>query len=93
MSEDGRAELDISLEQLSMLFTLMGWKYDTGKDLEPPTPQMLSAMISHMAGLLEQSGKSNAYTNIGRLYVYKDEEMPSYYCIGLEIGLIPKQRS
>ena len=85
-------QMELSLDELAVLYGLKGWVFCTDLGPIPPTAEVLEDLIQDMAALLRQREPAGvSFANICRLFVYSDPEMPDYYSIGLEIGLVPKE--
>lgn len=86
------SQLELSLEEIAMIFAVKGWVYDTGKAAGAvPTPDNITDIIEYLISVIEVSEMSGVWTNLGRFMVTQDPEYPSYYSLSLELGLIPKK--
>lgn len=81
-------QMDLSPEELAILFAAKGWVYGNGAVL---TADDIRGKILHLIDVIESANDDGVWSNLGRLMVTQDPEYPSYYSISLELGLIPKE--
>lgn len=90
MSEQLSPELDLSVDELAMIYALKGWEWDVGNEVRTPNGDEIHDLILILGEQLEKSSKGT-WAGLGRLIVYKDPEFPSSWGIALELGYMDKE--
>jgi hypothetical protein len=86
-------DMDLSFEEIAMIFALKGWLHGTKRKAGIPNGEQLKAHVSDMIESLSQIRDSrNMYNSSGRFTVHTDPEMPDAYEIHLYIGNVDRQK-
>lgn len=92
MDEDSPLDMDVTFDELSMLFALKGWLYGTRRGV--PRPADLYNKVVELVEALE-SVKDNdrvLFATEGRFLVYSDPEMPFSYDVYVYVGNVDRQK-
>ena len=85
-------DMDVSFEELSMLFALKGWLYGTKRGI--PSPADLYNKVVELVEALEaaKNGDRVLFATEGRFLVYSDPEMPYSYDVYIYVGNVDRQK-
>lgn len=85
-------DMDLSFEELSMLFALKGWLYGTRRGV--PSPEDLYNKVVELVEDLEAAEDSDSilFAAEGRFLVYSDPEMPYSYDVYVYVGNVDRQK-
>lgn len=85
-------DMDLSFEELSMLFALKGWLYGTRRGV--PSPTDLYNKVVELVEALEAAEDDGRvlFAAEGRFLVYSDPEMPYSYDVYVYVGNVDRQK-
>jgi len=86
-------DMDLSFEELSMLFALKGWLYGSSRRGVPSPDDLYNKVVELVEALedVEDDGRV-LFAAEGRFLVYSDPEMPYSYDVYVYVGNVDRQK-